>query len=318
MMRIHIKTPSRLHFGIIDLAGSLGRSYGSVGLAIKEVGYDILAEKSEVLEVLGPRKDAKQAKDIAERVMRIYNITDPIKLTILGSIPTHTGLGSTTQLTLAVATAITKLHGMKVPPVKLAKKMGRGKNSGIGTYAFANGGFIVEGGVRGGKFPPLIVRYDFPEEWRFVIVASDVERGLDEKTEEKIFKQITGSTDIARKICHLLVLKMLPSVVERDVENFGQSLTQMQRLVGKAFSSIQGNVFGSRLASDIVERMLKDGAHGIGQSSWGPTVYGLVESEAQAKELRERTLKFLEDKNYKTSIWTVGPNNQGARVQVEK
>ena len=317
-MKIHIKTPSRLHFGIIDLAGNLGRSYGSIGLAIKEVGYDILAEKSNELEVLGPRKDAKQAKGIAEKVMRIYNIHDPIKLTIIGSIPTHTGLGSTTQLTLAVATAITRLHGTKVSPVELAEKMGRGKNSGVGTYAFSNGGFIVDGGVRDGKFPPLLVRYDFPEEWRFVIVASDVERGLDEKTEAKLFKQITGSTDIARKICHLLVLKMLPSVVERDVENFGHSLTEVQRLVGGAFSPIQGNVFGSRLASNIVDQMLKDGAHGVGQSSWGPTVYGLVEGEAQAKELKERTLNFLEDKNYKASLWIAGPNNQGAKVQVEK
>ena len=317
-MKIRIKTPSRLHFGIIDLAGSLGRSYGSVGLAIKEVGYDILAEKSEELEVLGPQKDVKQAKDIAEKVMRIYNLPHPLKLTILNSIPTHTGLGSTTQLTLAVATAITRLHGTKVSTVELAEKMGRGKNSGIGTYAFTNGGFIVDGGVGGGKFPPLIVRYDFPEEWRFVIVAPDIERGPDEKTEEKLFKQITGSTVIARKICHLLVLKMLPSVMERDVENFGQSLTEVQRLVGEAFSSIQGDVFGSRLASNIVDQMLKDGAHGVGQSSWGPTVYGLVEGEAQAKELRERTLNFLEENRYKASIWIAGPNNLGARVQVEK
>ncbi|MFQ6129478.1 MAG: beta-ribofuranosylaminobenzene 5'-phosphate synthase family protein [Candidatus Hadarchaeaceae archaeon] len=317
ILRIHIKTPSRLHFGIIDLSRSLGRSYGSVGLAIEGPGYEILAEKSEELEVIGLEKDAERARKIAEKIIQIYNIPRQVKMNILESIPMHVGLGSTTQLTLAVATAITKLYGVKVSPVRLAEKMGRGKNSGVGTYAFVRGGFIVDGGVKEGRFPPLIFRYDFPEEWHFVIVTQEIERGLDEKTEEGLFKQITASSDIARRICHSLVMKMLPSIVERDIESFGQVLTEVQRLVGEAFSPYQGGVFGSKVASDIVERMLKDGAYGAGQSSWGPTVYGLVGGKAQAEELKEIILDFLKGKNYKASLRVVRPNNRGAKVQIK-
>jgi len=151
ILRIHIKTPSRLHFGIIDLSRSLGRSYGSVGLAIEGLGYEILAEKGEELKVLGPEKDAEQARKIAEKVTQIYNIPHQVKINILKRIPMHVGLGSTTQLTLAVATAITKLYGVKASSVELAEKMGRGKNSGVGTYAFMNGGFIVDGGIIGAR-----------------------------------------------------------------------------------------------------------------------------------------------------------------------
>lgn len=316
-LSIHIKTPSRLHFGIIDLSRSLGRSYGSVGLAIEGPGYEILAEKSEELVILGPEKDAERAKKIAEKVMQIYNIPHQVKIDILESIPMHVGLGSTTQLTMAVVTAITKLYGVKASSVELAERMGRGKNSGVGAYAFMKGGFIVDGGIKEGRFPPLISRYDFPEEWHFVIATPEIGRGLDEKTEERLFNQITASTDIARRICHSLVMKMLPSIVEHDVESFGQVLTEVQKLVGGAFSSYQGGVFGSQVASDIVNRMLGGGAYGAGQSSWGPTVYGLVEGKAQAEELRERILEFLKGKNYKASLRVVRSNNKGAKVEIE-
>lgn len=317
VLRIHIKTPSRLHFGIIDLSRSLSRSYGSVGLAIEGVGYEILAEESEGLEVLGPERDVEQARKIAEKVIQIYNIPRQVKINILDSIPMHVGLGSTTQLTLGIATAITKLHGVKASPVELAEKMGRGKNSGVGTYAFMKGGFIVDGGIKERRFPPLIFRHDFPKQWQFVIVTPEIERGLDEKTEEELFKQITASTDIARRICHSLVMKMLPFIVERDIEGFGQGLTEVQRLVGEAFSTYQGGVFGSQVASDIVNRMLEEGAYGAGQSSWGPTVYGLVKGKAQAEELKEAISEFLKGKNYIASIKVVRPNNRGAKVEIK-
>ncbi len=317
ILRIHIKTPSRLHFGIIDLSNSIGRSYGSAGLAIDGPGYEVLAERSEAMDITGPTKDAMLARKIAEKVIKVYNIPGQVKIKMLKSIPMHVGLGSTTQMTLAVATAITKLYGLKVSSVELAEKMGRGKNSGIGTYAFTEGGFVVDGGIKEGKFPPLILRHDFPEEWRFVIVTPEVGRRLDEKTEVELFKKITASSDAARKICHLLVMKMLPSIVERDPEDFGRALTDVQRLVGKTFSHHQGGLFGSRIAFDIVNRMLKDGVYGAGQSSWGPTVYGLVDGEAHAEELKAITLEFLEGKNYKASVSVVKANNKGARVKVE-
>ncbi len=288
-----------------------------MGLAIEGRGYEILAEKGEELEVLGPGEDAEQARKIAEKVTQIYKIPRQVKINILENIPMHVGLGSTTQLTLAVATAITKLYGVKASSVELAEKMGRGKNSGVGAYAFMKGGFIVGGGIKRRGFPPMIFRHDFPEEWRFVIVIPQIGRGLDEKTEEGLFKRITASTDVARRICHSLVMKMLPSIVEHDVESFGQVLTEVQRLVGEAFSPYQGGVFGGQIVSDIVNRMLEEGAYGAGQSSWGPTVYGLVEDNAQAEELKEKILEFLKGKSYKAGLMVVRPNNEGAKVEIE-
>lgn len=313
-LRIRVKTPSRLHFGIVDLSGSLGRSYGALGLAIDEPGYEIVAERSEKFGIEG--EDKKRVREIASRVARLYGLSTDIKVHVLQSIPRHVGLGSTTQLTLAVGKALTELHGLKIHPVELAEKTGRGKNSGVGTYAFAEGGFIVDGGRKNG-FPPLILRRDFPGEWRFVVATPGVGRGLGEGAEEKLFKRVKSPAWIAREISHLLVMKMLPSMVERDIENFGQALTEVDGLVGKAFSPYQKGKFHSKVVSDTIDCMLKHGAHGAGQSSWGPTAYGLVGGDAHASELRGEVEEFLREKGYTAVVGVARPNNTGARVKTE-
>ena len=34
MMKVYVKTPARLHLGLIDLNGDLGRLFGGLGVAI--------------------------------------------------------------------------------------------------------------------------------------------------------------------------------------------------------------------------------------------------------------------------------------------
>ncbi len=312
-MRIHIKTPSRLHFGIVDLSGSLGRNYGAIGLAIDEPSYEIVAEKSAKFEIKGGNE--KRVNEIASRVARLYGLPVNIKVRVLQSIPRHVGLGSTTQLTLAVGKALTELHELKIHPVELAEKTGRGKNSGVGTYAFTEGGFIVDGGRRNG-FPPLILRRDFPDEWRFVVATPSGGRGLSEGAEEKLFKRVKSPARIAREICHLLVMKMLPSMVERDIENFGCALTEVDRLVGRAFSPYQKGKFHSKVVSDTINYMLEHEAYGAGQSSWGPTTYGLVENDIQANKLKKLVEGFLQERNYGAVVRVVRPNNIGVKIGI--
>src|SRR3712207_9389840 len=63
-----------------------------------------------------------------------------------------------------------------------------------------------------------------------------------------------------------------------------RSLSRLQRLVGEAFAPVQGGVFHPR-AGALVDALLRLGAAGAGQSSWGPAVYGLAGSERQGDEL---------------------------------
>ena len=311
ILRVRVKTPSRLHFGIIDLSGTLGRNYGSMGLAISEPSYEIVAEKSEKLEIVG--EDRKRALEIVPRIARLFDLSDRVKIRLVRSIPRHVGLGSTTQLTLALGKALTELNGVEVPVLEIARKTGRGKQSGIGTYAFEAGGFIVDGGKRNG-FPPLILRRDFPTEWRFVIVIPRVERGLSERAEENIFRSVRSPPKIPREICHLLVMRMLPSIAERDIEDFGQALTQVDKICGGVFSPHQRGLFHSKVVSGIANHMLKQGAYGVGQSSWGPAVYGLVENEDQGNEIKNSVVELLERKSCGGLVRVVKANNVGAKI----
>jgi len=111
------------------------------------------------------------------------------------------------------------------------------------------------------------------------------------------------------------LIQMLPALVEKDIRNFGEALTRIQCMVGDCFASIQGGRFASPISGEMVDFMLSRGAAGIGQSSWGPTVYGLVEGRSIAKKLRQEVQSRLETLGGGETI-LVQPQNQGARVTV--
>jgi predicted sugar kinase len=81
---------------------------------------------------------------------------------------------------------------------------------------------------------------------------------------------------------------LLPAVVEADLEAFGEALTEIQAITGRWWAPAQGGPFAPGPSADLVEAMRGWGAHGVGQSSWGPAVYGIVEGEAAGKSLAER------------------------------
>ena len=80
---------------------------------------------------------------------------------------------------------------------------------------------------------------------------------------------------------------------------------------GESFASVQGGVFHPR-AGDLVDALLRLGAAGAGQSSWGPAVYGIVEDEQAGRELA-RSLDAELGGGGRVEV--VGFDNRGARVE---
>lgn len=316
-MKIHVRAPARLHLGVIDLSGSLGRLYGSIGVAINKPSVEVLAEKSDEIEVIyGIGVERFNSRKIIKRVLESYGIEGGVNLSIIKSIPSHVGLGSTTQLSLSIAMAVSWLYGINASVKELANLLGRGGVSGIGTAAFERGGFIVDGGVdiKRKSIPPLIFHQVFPESWFFVIATPDVKRGLTEKAEAEVFRKAGASPEYARKICHLVIMKLLPALLEQDIDEFGSALTMIQKNVGAAFSPYQEGMFHSRATEDIIEFMLRIGAKGAGQSSWGPSAYAVVEGEQSAVGLKNKVRKFMHEEYGGTAFYT-GANNLGAAVK---
>jgi beta-ribofuranosylaminobenzene 5'-phosphate synthase len=316
--KVRVKSPARLHLGIIDLSGSLGRKYGSIGVAIEEPSVELFAEKSSESAVelaKGVRASADEIRRYAALVLQRYGVGGNVRIEVKRDIPRNVGLGSTTQLALSVAVAVSKLYGIKATIRDLSILLGRGIVSGIGTAAFERGGFIVDGGTKTGeRLPPVILRMDFPEEWFFVVVVPLAARGFGEDEERRIFEGISGSPEVAGKISRLLVMGMLPALVERDLAGFGRALTEIQRLVGESFSRYQAGIFHSKESEELVRFMLENGASGAGQSSWGPTVYGLVGGAGGCKELKSKLEKFLEERRILARVYCCRAANHGAFI----
>jgi len=315
MGRVRVESVGRLHLGLMDLHGGLGRKFGGIGVALERPRVVVEADRADELIVEGV--DKKRAREFAERFYANFSdwVSSKAHLRVREAIPPHVGLGSGTQLALSVGTALARLHGLDLGAMELSREMGRARRSVIGTGAFESGGFLVDGGCKDGtKSIPIIFRYPFPSDWVFVIITPDRSRGLGGGLEDRAFDDLPSpSEETVGCICRLLVMKMLPSLVEGDIIGFGTAMTRIQRLVGDIFAPAQAGRYASDLSEELVKYTLAHGAVGAGQSSWGPAIYALVQGEDRAVEL-EKTVRWFTDQ---ARVFHTSAANHGARVIIE-
>lgn len=283
---IRVIAPARLHLGFLDLNGSLGRRYGSIGLAIDTPLTDVTIRAAEKTAVQG--QEADRTGKLLERFKEHFGIDGEFAISVAEAIPAHAGLGSGTQLALAIGTALLNLAKIDQDPRALGELVDRGARSAIGMASFADGGFIIDGG-RGteNKAPPVTVRLPFPEDWRILLVLDDTVVGVHGDRETKAFatlREFPEST--AAHLCHLAMMRLLPGLAEKDLSRFGDALTEIQTIVGRHFAGAQGGgIWTSSEVAKIVKKMGDLGAVGLGQSSWGPTGFAFVESPDAANKL---------------------------------
>lgn len=316
-MHITIKTPSRLHLGILDLNGNLGRLYGSIGVALEKPNFVLEMEPAERLDVCRDSKDV--IINLIKRFSRFYKIKPKVRVELKETIPEHIGLGSGTQLALAVATSLSKIYKLGTTTWKLALVMSRGTLSGIGIAAFEGGGFVIDSGINVlDPLPPKIVfHHSFPENWSFVVAIPDVKRGFSGIKEREAFKGIIPAPEkISAQICRIVQMKMLPSLIEKDIETFGQSLSEIDKKTGLHFKGVQNGIYREKISQRLIEFMLNSGSYGIGQSSWGPAVYGLVKKK-ESEDLENEVREFLDEKKIKGYVFSARANNEGYLIEVK-
>ncbi len=309
---VFVEAPARLHFGVLDLRGSLGRRFGGLGAAIPTPSLLLEVAPSRTgITAAGP--DADRAAEFAKRFLEHYGVREGARVLVHRAIPAHSGLGSGTQLGLAVARALAELHGLPTEPTALARAVSRGRRSAIGTWAFALGGFIVEGGRRPGDdgVAPLIGRYRLPENWRCVVAIPTGSPGLSGDAEAAAFARLPLPPEgEAERVSHLVLMQLLPALVQGDIGSFGAALSDIQRITGAWFAAQQGGIFAPGPGETLVRKLAEWGAAGVGQSSWGPAVYGLVDGDA-ARELASRCREFLGGSG---QVFEGGFAGSGARI----
>jgi len=287
---IVVEAPARLHFGVLDLRGSLGRSFGGIGAAAPAPTLLVSATPSDTLEVIG--EDASRAEGFARQFLAHHQLAGGGRVVVHRTLPAHSGLGSGTQLALAVARALAGLHGVATDAAALAEAVGRTRRSAIGTWIFAGGGLVVEGGRRrqGEGVAPLLARVMFPSAWRCIVAIPDAAAGMSGAHEEAAFAQLPPPPEReVERVAHLVLMGLLPALAESDLDRFGSALTAIQTVTGGWFATVQGGTFTPGATAALVRQMTEWGAAGVGQSSWGPAVYGIVENDDAARRLVEKT-----------------------------
>jgi beta-RFAP synthase len=279
--------------------------------------------------------EAERTTTYARRFFRHYGLPEAAHIEVRAGIPPHVGLGSGTQLALAVGTALARLSGLRLKTQEIAIAVGRGIHSGIGISTFRYGGFVLDGGhriepsadpdhgnagkrrqVKKNSLPPLLFRHSMPRDWVFVSVIPSMDQGFSGETENIAFQKLPQApASLVEKISRVLLIRMLPALVEKDIKNFGRALTSIQCMVGDCFASVQGGRFANPVSEKVVDFLLSKGAEGIGQSSWGPTVYGLVKGRETARHLAGDVARYL-DSLGGGSTFCVQPHNRGAQIRV--
>ena len=291
--RVTIRTPSRLHLGLIDMNGSLGRVDGGVGITLDRPGYVITAEPALETRVITDDEELKvRALSIVNTLAEEQGYDPDIAIRISEAIPPHSGLGSGTQLALSVATAMALISGKPIDDP--ARITGRGGTSGIGVRAFTDGGVIVDGGHRFGpgkekdsflpssaakgvRKAPLIGRYDFPADWRIILCLPDARPGASGKEEKEIFKKSCPvPLPEVEKISHLVLMQMIPALLEEDLDQFGRSVTALRKYGFKRDEL----ALQTPALHNMLEYMTSCGAAGAGMSSFGPALYAITDTNS--------------------------------------
>ena len=283
---IAVTVPARLHLGFLDLNGGLGRRFGSIGLAIGDLGTSIAIRRTERTKLSGPESD--RARHYLESMERLLALAGAHELNVLQAVPAHAGLGSGTQLALAVAAGVRRLHNLPLDVEGDAMHLGRGTRSGIGIGLFSRGGLVVDGG-RGNELrpAPVVSHLPFPDRWRVLVILDPKLRGVHGADEVKTFAALQPMSDAeAAHICRLILMRALPALAEHDLVGFGAAIKELQARIGDYFAPAQGGArFTSRDVADVVNALDRAGAFGVGQSSWGPTGFAFAPSAEEATRL---------------------------------
>ena len=271
--KVMVITPSRLHFGILEPSKKRGFC-GGAGVALEKPRFVIEA-------------DAKGKVDCRER------------------IPSHVGLGSTTQKNLALSSAYRKL-GL----ARKEKKAWDERISRIGAFAFEKGGFIADFGNR-------IERRNFPSSWAFVLAMPKNLAGVSGEGERGRFARLVPNKRITHMMRETLGNDMLGALSEKDIRMFGNALTKYNHLAGMLFLPA-GQSANERKESPtqlLIGEMLELGAEGAGQSSWGPLTFSLV-LRKDAMRVAARIKKFCKERKMNADVFVASARNKGATVSV--
>lgn len=275
-----VVAPSRLHFGLFHVPArggpqAGGRAFGGVGLMIDSPAVVVTVQPAESWRFEGRLASRAQAfamlfvQSLPETARR------PFQVLVEQCPDEHTGLGVGTQLGLAVAKALAVESGLGgLPADELAARVGRGERSAIGVHGFDRGGLLVEAGKGAGEaVAPLAAHAALPAAWRVVLFRPPAPAWHGDRERAAFASASAGDPEGLRRLADDAIL---PAARAGDAAAFGEAVHEFNRRAGEPFARAQGGPYASPAVADLIAELRSRGTRGVGQSSWGPTVFAVV------------------------------------------
>jgi predicted sugar kinase len=342
---VEVRTPARLHLGMLSFGSPAMRSFGGIGVMVDRPPVHVRMRRSDAFQARGPL--AERTLEFAQACMQFWSLPpeSACEIDVLATPRSHVGLGSGTQLALAVAAGMRHLfrdhadeapHEFEIHPtesewlfdtpdvLELAKAVGRGRRSCVGVYGFSRGGLIVEAGRQvpvGGdppgerSFSPMVARVRLPSAWRCLVIVQRDSIGLHGDPEKAAFAALPPvPQEIAAELARLALMELLPAAVEADFAAFSEAVYRYGRLAGKPFEPASARLPHAASTEQLIELLRELGVPGAAQSSWGPAVMACCESLDVAGEIVEKLDTLGLSKQYETIIARF--DSQGAVLRV--
>ncbi len=331
--RLLVEAYSRLHFGLLEIHPQAPHCFGGIGLMIDRPSVRLSMTMSRSWEEGSTtgRQDLsldwqdsywkRRFIDVYDRFQKRHG-TVPLGRIELEKAPVpHVGLGSGTQFACAASAILNALNLDSPNSASLMDRgrhlqdilidSGRGLRSHIGLHGFLHGQMIVDQGklsLSDSVDTPRTHLQSFPDQWRVVLVCEDVYQGDWGDNEQSIFDFCSKRENPNRaRMLELIDQQILPCLQNSDYPGASHAIGLYGELAGEIFAPAVGDAYRSPRIRYWVDRFRSLGFRGVGQSSWGPVVFVIVQDDQQARWLLDKIKVDMIDGSWTDVCAKAGP-----------
>lgn len=313
---------ARLNFGLIDLSELPHRIDGSHGMytGLLAGRVELCSSKKDNI-----RLETEYTERLSAVVARCRNYMShtytPINLSVKQELPSHSGLGGGTQLALSVVESFNREFDLKLSLDEKAYLAQSGGTSGVGSYCFANGGYILEAGrlypsekstvgpsenFSYDKLAPLLAHISVPNWFLCIAIPKHCDVVYGDRESELFQKYTPISVNEVDEQCKWILKGILPALLTEDLPSFSRAV---ERIMELGFRAKEIETFGAPHIRAM--QMMKDlGLQGVGMSSFGPSIFGFSDDLSLAQDAHDK----LHSSGSFEKIFLTTPRNRGADV----
>ena len=250
---VFVEAPARLHFGLLDLRGALGRVFGGIGAAAP--APTLLVSARPAADARGRRRRRRSGSRLCLPVPdrswpRDAAGVGGARLRVHRTLPPHVGLGSGTQLALAVGRALAEIYG--IPTDAPATGAGSRTRPAIGDrhvdvcrrWSRARRRAEASGRLRRAAARAAALSTRVAVRRRRTGLRARHQRQRGRSGVRPSFRCLPK--DDAEQIAHLVLMALLPALADADLATFGAALSAIQAINGRWFAPVQGGTFAPR------------------------------------------------------------------------